>query len=349
MDACALVGCCEATPVWGQPARLPAVRWPARIRSAAATWKESTGIAAVAMVSAVVLWGPSFVATKVALRSLPPLTVAFLRFFIAAVVLYKVWRLSRQGAVPLGAVTHRRLFAGGLIGVTGYFVLENLGVQRTTAGDAALLMAAIPVIVLVVEAVWLKQTISLKRTAGIVMSFAGVFLLISKGRAVGGSNRLLGDLLVLAAAFLWAAYSLLGRRLNQVPKLAVVTYQAVYGTLMLVPFTLLERSQWHSVSAASALGVLYLGVACSAATYLLYNFALKSLAASQVTAFLNLVPVIGAVAAVVVLREHLQLSQVLGGGVILAGVVLSTRTKGAKEKDRAPSGVAPHGTGTLFS
>ena len=103
------------------------------------------------MLAAVTVWGPSFVATKVALRDLPPLTVAFLRFLVASCVLYTVWRLSPEAA-RLDRATHRRLFAGGLLGVAGYFILENLGVQRTTAGDAALLMAAIPVIALLAEA-----------------------------------------------------------------------------------------------------------------------------------------------------------------------------------------------------
>ncbi|HEY5990448.1 MAG TPA: DMT family transporter, partial [Streptosporangiaceae bacterium] len=168
------------------------------------------------------------------------------------------------------------------------------------------------------------QPISLKSGAGIALSFAGVVLLIGRARAAGGSNRALGDLLVIAAAFLWAAYSLHGKTINHVPKLAVVTYEAIYGTLLLAPFALLVSPRWRPVSPASALGVAYLGVMCSAVTYLLYNYALKTLAASQVTAFLNLVPVAGAGAAVLLLGERLQLVQLLGGGVILAGVAIST-------------------------
>lgn len=329
MDECAIATCCGALPSRVDPTRLRTFRERGPMKPVARASTGSSWLAVVAMLGAVSLWGPSFVATKVALRDLPPLTIAFLRFLIASCVLYPVWRLSSHGA-QLGRATHGRLFFGGVLGVTGYFILENLGVQRTTAGDAALLMAAIPVIVLLVEAAWLKQAVTRKRGAGVVLSFAGVFLLISGGRAVGGSHRLLGDLLVMAAAFLWAAYSLLGRTVNSVPKLAVVTYQAVYGTVMLVPFALLEQSQWHLVSPHSALAVVYLGVMCSAATYLLYNYALKTLAASQVTAFLNLVPVIGAAAAVLILSERLHLTQVLGGGVILLGVVMSTRAQSVR-------------------
>lgn len=322
MEGCAVAGCCEATAVRDQlPDPVPG--GPGRVAAVAAAVRGRTWLAVAAMLGAVTLWGPSFAATKVALRDLPPLTIAFLRFLVASGVLFVLWRRSPQAA-HLDGATHRRLFAGGLLGIAGYFILENLGVQRTTAGDAALLMAAIPVIALLAEALWLRQPVSLKRGAGIAVSFAGVFLLIGRARAAGGGNRLAGDLLVLAAAFLWAAYSLHGKSVTHVPKLTVVTYEAIYGTLLLAPFALAEATHWRPVSPVSALAVAYLGVGCSALTYLLYNQALKTLAASQVTAFLNLVPVTGAAAAVLLLGEHLRPAQLLGGAVILAGVAIST-------------------------
>jgi drug/metabolite transporter (DMT)-like permease len=319
------------------PARLEPARWRGRVQSAAVALSGRAWLAVAAMLAAVTLWGPSFVATKVALRDMGPLTIAFLRFLVASCVLYPVWRRSREG-IRLGSATHWRLFAGGLLGVSGYFILENLGVQRTTAGDAALLMAAIPVIALLTEVIWLRQPMGLRRSAGIILSFAGVVVLIGRARAAGGSNRALGDLLVIAAAFLWAAYSLHGRTINHVPKLAVVTYEAIYGTLLLAPFALLESPQWRQLSPASVLAVAYLGVMCSAVTYLLYNYALKTLAASQVTAFLNLVPVVGAGAAVLLLGERMQLAQLLGGGVVLAGVAISTLGSTRRKSTAPPRG-----------
>ncbi len=330
MAGCAVAGCCGPVAVPQVRAGLEPASRPGRWQAAAAAARGRAWLAVAAMLVAVTVWGPSFVATKVALRDLPPLTVAFLRFLVASGVLYTVWRLSPEAA-RLDRATHRRLFAGGLLGVAGYFILENLGVQRTTAGDAALLMAAIPVIALLAEALWLKQPVSLRRGAGIAVSFAGVFLLIGRARATGGSNRVAGDLLVVAAAFLWAAYSLHGKSLNHVPKLTVVTYEAIYGTVLLAPFAVAESPHWRPVPLGSALAVAYLGVMCSAVTYLLYNYALKALAASQVTAFLNLVPVAGAAAAVLLLGEHLQPVQLLGGAVILAGVALSTARNTARK------------------
>lgn len=279
----------------------------------------------VAMLAAVTLWGPSFVATKMALQEVPPFTIAFLRFFVASCLLYPLSRISNQHAV-LNKDDRRHLFVGGLVGVTFYFVLANLGLNFTTAGDAAMLMAAIPVICLLAETVWFRQTMPWRRGLGIIVSIIGVFMVIRQAPSLGGKAQVLGDLLVLAATVCWAAYTLIGRTLNRVPKLTLVAHQAMYGMLMLLPFALFEMGQWQKPSLVPCLSILYLGLMCSAATYLLYNYALKELAASQVSAFLNLVPVIGVVAAVLLLGEHVQPIQIIGGAVILVGVAVSTRT-----------------------
>lgn len=276
------------------------------------------------MVTTVSFWGPSFVATKAALEEIPPFTVAFLRFLVASFVLYPLWwRSNERTSTPVN--DRPRLILSALVGIAVYFILFNLGLQRTTAGDGAMLMATIPVICLLVEAVWLGQGIPRLRWLGIIVSVIGVFLVVGQAPGLGGERRLVGDLLVMTAAVCWAMYTLIGRSLNQYPKLGVVAHQTLYGTLMLFPFALWEIGQWREFSPTAWLCVLYLGVLCSATAFLLYNYALKTLAASQVTAFLNLVPVIGVSAAVVLLGEQIVFIQIVGGVVILAGVAVSTR------------------------
>jgi len=278
-----------------------------------------------AMLAAVSLWGPSFVATKIALQEVPPFTIAFLRFFVTSCLLYPLWRISSRDTF-LDRSSRRYLFFGALFGVTFYFVLSNLGLSFTTAGDAAMLMAAIPVICLVAETLWFRQAIPWRRGLGIIVSIIGVFMVIRQAPSLGGMDRVLGDLLVLAATLCWAAYTLIGRTLNRVPKLALVAHQAMYGMLMLSPFALFEMGQWQKPSLIPCLSILYLGLMCSAVTYLLYNYALKALEASQVSTFLNLVPIIGVIAAVLLLGEQVQLVQMIGGAVILVGVAVSTRS-----------------------
>jgi len=279
----------------------------------------------VAMITTVSFWGPSFVATKAALSEIPPFTLAFLRFLVASIVLYPLWRMSGERA-PIRANDRRRLLLSAMLGIAFYFILFNLGMQRTTAAVGALLMATIPVVCLLVEAVWFRLHVSRVRGLGIAVSIVGVFMVVGQAPSSGGEHRLAGDLLVMTAAVCWAIYTLIGRGLNHLPKLGVVAHQAMYGTLMLSPFAIWELGQWHEFSLTAWLCVLYLGVLCSAIAFVLYNYALKSLAASQVTAFLNLVPVIGVIAAVLLLGEQIRIFQIVGGVVILVGVAVSTRS-----------------------
>ncbi len=284
---------------------------------------RAIGFPVAAMLIAVLLWGPSFVATKVALRELPPFTIAFLRFLVASCLLYPIWRRSNE-RISLKTNARRQLLLSGLLGITAYFILENLGIQFTTASDAALLMAAIPVVCLLVESLWRKQAVSWMRIAGIASSIVGMFLIVRQAPAHGGMGRLIGDLLIIAAALCWAAYSLLGKSLEALPRLTVVTHQTLYGTLMLLPFALFELPRMNFPSLLGCLSVLYLGVMCSTVTYLLYNYSLRAMRASQVSVFLNLVPVIGVITAVIFLGDQVHPIQIIGGIVIISGVFLST-------------------------
>lgn len=281
---------------------------------------------AVAMLVAVSLWGQAFVATKIALREAPPFTIAFLRFFVAACVLFPVWRISSP-RTNFSRKDRGYLLLSSLFGVALYFSLVNLGLRYTTATNAALFMAGIPAFCFLAEALWSRSAIPWRRGLGIAVSIVGVFLVVGQGPVLGGWNQLPGDVLVIAGTLCWAAYSLVGRALHEHPRLTVVTLQAAYGMLMLSPLALLESWRWQSISMECALSILYLGVMCSAVTYLLYNYALKAWAASQVSAFLNLVPVIGVISAAAVLGEDIRLTQIIGGAVILAGVFVSSRSE----------------------
>ncbi len=311
--------CCRPRPLSKFLLQLQRVR--SRLRSSR---RVQAALPVIAMLAAAGLWGPSFVATKVALREVPPLTVAFLRFLLASCFLYPLCRISYPGT-ELNWSDHRRLILGGLVGVTFFFVLENIGVSLTTAGDASILMATIPVICLLAETLWFRKTTNWRRGKGIIVSIIGVCMVIRQAPSSGGEAQVAGDVLVLVATLCWAAYTLLGRALNQYPKLILVSHQTVYGMCMLSPFALSEMGQWQIPSSLACLSILYLGIMCSAITYLLYNYALKELAASQVSTFLNLVPVIGVMSAVFLLDEQIYSIQIVGGAIILVGVAVTTR------------------------
>ena len=135
-----------------------------------------------------IAFGGTFVATKVALRGFEPLLIAFVRFVVAGAILWLVWR--RRGERE--AVTRRelgRLAALGFVSLTVYFTFENVGIAHTSASDAAILIATVPIFVLIVNAVTTREHTSGGQWLGVALSFAGVVALVELGRGEWRAHR----------------------------------------------------------------------------------------------------------------------------------------------------------------
>lgn len=326
----------------------PSRSWPRR--SVRARRRPSApALAAVALVAATALWGTSFVATKVVLDHVPPLTLAALRFVVALLVL-----------LPLTARTGRRPSLGreaALLGLTGmalFFVCQNLGLRFASAGSAALVLnGGIPILTTLLAAVFLHERLAGARLAGTLAGVAGVLALALVGPGQGTASRggpagVLGvGLLLLAAAA--ALYTLLGRRaFAGGDALALTTGATCYGLLFSLPAAAVEVA---IVGATRPTGtdllLLYLGAGCSALPFVLWGYALARLEACQVAVLGNLELLFAVAFAALLLREPLPPVHAAGGTLIVAGVWLAARCDGAArprlETRAIPSGHSPDG------
>jgi drug/metabolite transporter (DMT)-like permease len=188
-----------------------------------------------ALVGMTLAFGFSFVATKEALRGFEPLLIALIRFAGAGAILWVIRRVTAgRETLPRGEL--RKLAALGFVSLTVYFTFENIGIAHTSASDAAILIAAIPIFVSVLNVFTLKETNSLAQWTGIGLSFVGVVALIELGRSGAGGATLGGNLLVLAASLSAAVYNLMARRLlGTRPALLVTTWQNLFGALFMLP------------------------------------------------------------------------------------------------------------------
>ncbi len=274
----------------------------------------------IAILFTMVLWGLSFLSIKISVAVIPPMTLALLRFLIASVLLY--WALRHKEPRTTLATNDMPLMAvAGIIGVTAYFFFENNGVKLTTASAASLIIATIPILTIIGDFLVFKTKLTLAKIVGVVLSVGGVILIMhsSLGDTTAGSWH--GNLFMLGAAFSWVIYSLATRPLNErYSKLAVVTYQTLFGTATLLPFALLEYNQWQPISNEILLHVAYLGIFCSALGYYLYVYALDVLGVSSVSLYINLIPVVSVLGGVFLLHETITSFQLLGGLVILVSV-----------------------------
>ena len=293
-----------------------------------------------AAVGMTVAFGLSFVATKYALRGFEPLLIALLRFSLAGGILWVVWRF-RRGAERVSRGELGRLAALGFISLTVYFSFENLGIARTSASEAAILIATIPLFVVILNAFTLHERNSARQWAGIVISFAGIaaLVLLGGGAAGGGGNGggLTGNLLVLAASLSAGVYSILARRLLvSRPALFVTTFQSLFGALFMLPLALIEAALVgvRQPTPQALGGLLFLTAVCSITAYLLLNYAFRFIPASRVAVFINLTPIVAVAGAYVLLGERFTPGQAAAAVVVVAGVWLTNSGGGAA---RSPS------------
>jgi drug/metabolite transporter (DMT)-like permease len=227
----------------------------------------SAYLAAVGMTFA---FGLSFVATKTALKGFEPLLIALLRFALAGGILWVVWRL-RPAREQLTRRELGRLALIGFVSLTVYFSFENLGIARTSASEAAILIATIPIFVALLGVFSRGERASGRQWAGILLSFAGILTLVLVAGDAGGGS-LTGNLLVLAASVSAAAYSILARRLLvSRSALFVTAWQNLFGALFMAPLALVEALVVgvRRPTAEAAGGVLFLTLVCSIVAYLL--------------------------------------------------------------------------------
>lgn len=279
----------------------------------------------LAVIGAVLIWSVSFVATKVAFKTFGPLTLRALRFIFAAVLLGSILFMQRGFKLPepgdLG-----RLLAGGVLGITIYFAMENLGVKLATAADAALIVASYPAITMLLEAIFYHIKVSWIKFSGVGLAIFGVYLIVCDSSNVPGTNRYIGDLILVATGIVWAFYNFVTRKVvNKYPTILITFYQIVAGAIAFIPLAWLEWSEWRMPTMYSIIALLYLGIFCSVIAFFLYAYGLKKLASSSAVTLMNLVPVFGVFFAVLFLHEPVSVIQLLGGLIVITGIIISVR------------------------
>lgn len=283
------------------------------------------------LIGVMTVWGSTFVVTKEVIDDLPPLTLAFMRVCIGfALLLPFAWQ--RRGRLAAGG---RRLpwptvFLTALIGVVLYYVTFNLALVYTSASQGALVQSSIPALTALVAVVWLRESASAWRLAGIALSVSGVLVIFSGSAAGDAASRpVLGNVLMFASALTWGVYTSLARRLADVDPVILTAGVFGAGTLMLLPIAAFELAgqplPWLDLQ--GWLQVVYLGAGASGLAYLLYNLALQEVDASQAGVFANLIPVVGVITGIVVLNEPLSVQAMIGGAIVMAGVWITTSAR----------------------
>lgn len=276
---------------------------------------------------AVIVWGASFIATKVALGDVSPITVVWLRFGIGVVILGIAVSVRKQFALPKR--NEWGYFALlGFLGITLHQWLQSTALLTSRASTTAWLVATTPVFMAVLGWVVLKERLNWLQITGIVLATLGVLMVVSDGDPTTISFKQFGapgDILVLISSVNWSIFSALSRQgLKTHPATRMMFYVMTIGWLFSSIHFFINPglSEIPQLTINGWIGVLFLGVFCSGLAYIFWYDALQVLPTGQLGSFLYLEPPVAVIVAALILHESITWAALLGGGTILLGVWL---------------------------
>ena len=276
------------------------------------------------IILAVIFWGSSFIATKVALKELSPETIISLRLIIASVFLFSTAIVYKKD-FSINLKSHRVIFILALIAVF-HLMIQVTGLKYTTASNTGWIIGTAPIFMAILAAIFFREKIGLLKISGIIIAMFGLLLLIGKGNITNVDlikNK--GDLLVLASAFTWGVYSMVNKKISlSYSPLMTILYLFIMMAVIIIPFNL-NAASVNSVVHLSLNGwisILFLGLFCSGIAYVIWAYSLRDLESAKVGAFLYFEPLVTVLAAWALLRESITSLMIISGVIITLGVVL---------------------------
>lgn len=280
------------------------------------------------------IWGTTFISTKVLLKSLTPIEILFIRFLIGYLAL---WAAAPR-FMPVKSKRQEGIFIlAGLCGICLYYLLENIALTYTQASNVGVIISTAPFFTAILTRLSARDKEPLRPSffLGFLAAMAGICLISFSGG--GLSINPTGDLLALLAAFTWALYSVLSKKIASYGLSTVQTTRRVffYGIVFMIP--VMAFSGFHPGIKVLAnplnLGnILFLGLGASALCFVTWNAAVRILGAVKTSVYIYLVPVITVTASVLILNEQLTVKSGAGMLLTLAGLWISEHKWNYKEK-----------------
>ncbi len=273
----------------------------------------------------IVIWGTTFISTKILLEDFTPIEILFFRFLLGLIVLMVIYPKYLRIKDKKQELTFA---AAGLCGICLYYLLENIALTCTMASNVGVIISVAPFFTAVLSHVFLKTEEKLKVQfwIGFIAAMAGICFISFSGTKLELNPA--GDILAVAAAFIWAVYSLLTRKISGYGYHTIQTTRRIftYGILFMLPFLVVfdfSLDVQKLVKPECALNLIYLGVGASALCFVTWNYAVKVLGAVKTSVYIYIVPVITVVTSVIVLKEEITGLAGIGIGLTLIGLFLS--------------------------
>ncbi|SHN55703.1 DMT family transporter [Desulfovibrio litoralis] len=281
----------------------------------------------LALIGAMLLWGLSFIAMKLALSAYHPVFIIFLRMAIASllfILFQKKWRPGLNYQSGDWKIFLLLVICEPII----YFLLESYALTLTSAAEAGMITATMPLLVAITANIFLKEKLAKRTWLGFLIAVFGVIWLSTSELGtenINAKEHFLGNLLEFLAMCTGAIYSVIVRYLsrNYTP-IFITCMQAFAGSIFFFPsIFLFTKNLSFPPPLIPSLAVIFLGVFVSVAAYLFYNFGLSRLKAGLASVYINLIPVFTLIFSYFILNETLSITQFYASGLVFLGVVIS--------------------------
>ncbi len=267
------------------------------------------------------VWGSSFLLIKLAVATIPPVTLAAGRILVGALVLAAIVAARRQ-CWPRSRRAWLLLAVMGVIGNVIPFILINWGEVRIDSGLTAILMSTVPLATIILAPAFVRdEPVTAGKLIGVALGMAGVAVLIGPGALVGAHGELLGQIAVTTAALCYAVNGLVARQLPPMPVEVIGAGTLLCAAIVALPVSLGADQPWHIAPSALSLAALIgLGIINTAGGYLLL-FRLVVRAGAGFASLNNfLVPLFGVLWGALLLSERPRPSALVGLALILGGL-----------------------------
>ena len=294
--------------------------------------KELTGH--LLAIVTVFIWGTTFISTKILLKDFTPIEILFIRFISGLVLL----TLMYPHRLKIRDRKQELYFAGaGLCGVTLYFLMENIALTHTLASNVGVIVSVSPCFTALLAHLFLKsEKLKLQFFIGFIVALIGIFLMSFSGKEELHLNPV-GDILAVLAAAVWAAYSVITKKISEFHYHTIQTTRRIfcYGIVFMIPALLyfgFDPEPGRLVHPVNLFNFIFLGLGASALCFVSWNWGLKILGAVKTSVYIYMVPVITVVTSALVLKERITGMAAFGTFLTLAGLFISENRISLKKR-----------------
>ncbi|WP_144656505.1 DMT family transporter [Bacillus tropicus] len=292
---------------------------------------KQTILGAICLSLAASIWGGMYVVSKYVLDFIPPLTLVWLRFIIAFVVLYMILKITEKKQKKTVTIRKKDWLLFAWIGFIGYFIsitFQFIGTKLSDAHTGSLVTSATPAFMVIFAAIILKEKLTARRMLSTIIATIGVIIVIGWDIEIG--SYFIGTIILVGAAITWALLSIYVKIASaQFSSLVITTYAIFFSLFFITPFMIWEfqSNPIEHMNLYVVLGVLYLGIVSTAGAFFLWNKGLELMDASIGSLFFFFQPIVGSLLGWFLLNETLNSNFFIGGILIICSVFITTFEK----------------------